>query len=365
MRLLDRYLLRELLIPLAYILGGLLIVWDAFSLFNELSKYQDHRLVFTDVLELYLVRLPATFVLIMPIVLLLALLYTLTNHARHNELTAIRAAGVGLWRICLPYLGVGFLLSLGLFYLNERWVPDAVSREDAIMTRHDTDKPDAPDRDEVGRGGFRNSQNGRHWTFLKYNLRTHVMTDPRVLWRSDTDEQFVLTAAHADYINGIWTFFDASETAGLDRLAQTNVLAMPDFSETPDEIDRQLSFDRRLDSRAADVPISAILNYLDLHRHDLGSEARARLTTQLHGRFAEPWTCVVVVLIAIPFGAASGRRNLFAGVAGSIVICFVYFVLMKLGLALGTHGALPGWLAAWLPNLAFGITGLWMTLRVR
>ena len=85
----------------------------------------------------------------------------------------------------------------------------------------------------------------------------------------------------------------------------------------------------------------------------------------MHGRFAAPWTCVVVVLIAIPFGAASGRRNLFAGVAGSIVICFVYFVLMKLGLALGSHGELPAWLAAWLPNLAFGITGFWLMLRVR
>ena len=242
MRLLDRYLLRELLIPLAYILGGLLIVLDAFDLLlNGLNKSQEKHLVFTDVLELYLVRLPSTLVLILPVVLLLALLYTLTNHARHNELTAIRAAGIGLWRISLPYLAVGFLLSLGMFYLNERWVPDAVGREDAIMHRHDDDKPDAPDRDETGRGGFRNSQNGRHWTFKSYNMRTHVMTEPRVLWRSDTNEQYVLTAAHADYINGIWTFFDANETAGLDRLAQTNVLAMPDFSETPDEIDRRAS----------------------------------------------------------------------------------------------------------------------------
>ena len=66
MRLLDRYLLRELLIPLGYILGGLLIVWDAFSLFNDLTKFQEKHLVFTDVLELYIVRVPATLVLLVP-----------------------------------------------------------------------------------------------------------------------------------------------------------------------------------------------------------------------------------------------------------------------------------------------------------
>jgi len=59
---------------------------------------------------------------------------------------------------------------------------------------------------------------------------------------------------------------------------------------------------------------------------------------------AAPWTCLVVVLIALPFGAASGRRNVFVGVASSILICFIYFVLQQLGLALG-RGAMcrPGW----------------------
>jgi lipopolysaccharide export system permease protein len=98
---------------------------------------------------------------------------------------------------------------------------------------------------------------------------------------------------------------------------------------------------------------------------DLSAKNERWLRTQLHGRIASPWSCLVVVLIAIPFGAASGRRNIFMGVAGSIVICFVYFILLKLGLALGTGGFLPAWVAAWLPNSFFGVTGLWLTLRVR
>jgi lipopolysaccharide export system permease protein len=53
------------------------------------------------------------------------------------------------------------------------------------------------------------------------------------------------------------------------------------------------------------------------------------------------------------------------GVASSIVICFAYFVLQQLGLALGTGGYIIPWLAAWLPNLSFGLLGLWMTARVR
>ncbi len=72
-----------------------------------------------------------------------------------------------------------------------------------------------------------------------------------------------------------------------------------------------------------------------------------------------------MVLIAIPFGAASGRRNLFFGVAGSIFICFGFFVVQQFSLAFGSGGYLPPWLAAWLPNIVFAGAGLWLTARVR
>jgi lipopolysaccharide export system permease protein len=73
----------------------------------------------------------------------------------------------------------------------------------------------------------------------------------------------------------------------------------------------------------------------------------------------------VVVFIAIPFGAQSGRRNLFFGVAGSIFICFSYFVLQQVSLAFGLNGQLPAWLAAWLPNMFFAAVGTVLILRTR
>ena len=123
MRLLDRYLLRELIVPLGYCLGGFLIFWISFDLFSEMDDFLARRLTFRDVVEYYLVMVPEFMVTVTPVALLLALLYALTNHARHHELTAIRAAGIGMWRISLPYIGVGILLSGALFALNELWVP--------------------------------------------------------------------------------------------------------------------------------------------------------------------------------------------------------------------------------------------------
>jgi lipopolysaccharide export system permease protein len=375
MRLLDRYLLRELLVPLGFCLWGFLLLWISSDLFTNLGELQKQGMVARDIADYYLVKLPEFLVLVLPIALLLALLYALTNHARHQEITAMRAAGVSLWRISLPYLGVGFLASVALFVVNEFWAPSTDERAKMISKRHQAPDPNAPGRDEYRNLHFDNTRDGRGWGFGVYNLKTGEMSKVEVYpIERDGSKPWILRAERARRIDGVWTFYnvhafkETGETnAALVPMPQTNVLAVPEFSETLEEINSDIKIRDSMTLRAAkkaDVPIKDLVNYLRLHPHPSRSD-QYWLHTKLEGRLAAPWTCVVVVLIAIPFGAAGGRRNVFVGVASSIVICFIYFVLLQVGLALGTSGRIPAWLAAWFPNLVFGLTGLWLTSRVR
>ena len=375
MRLLDRYLLRELLVPLGYCLCGFLLLWITSDLFVKLGEFQKKGLVARDIAEYYLFVLPDFLVLVLPIALLLALLYALTNHARHQEITAIRAAGVSLWRLSLPYFGVGLLASLALFAANEFWVPSSDERAEAILKRHLPPDPHAPGRNEYRNLCFENTRDGRRWGIGVYNTETGEMIEVGCTRPSaDGSKPWELRADRARRIDGVWTFYNAlafKEAAETNSppvpMLQTNVLAVPEFKETPEEINSEIKIRDSMSLRAAkkaDVPIKDLLNYVRLHPQ-LSRSDRAWLETKLAGRLAAPWTCLVVVLIAIPFGAAGGRRNVFVGVASSIVICFIYFVLQQLGLALGTSGRVSPWLAAWFPNLSFGLVGLLMTARVR
>src|SRR5207253_344094 len=112
-------------------------------------------------------------------------------------------------------------------------------------------------------------------------------------------------------------------------------------------------------AKKARVPLRDIFTYLRLHPR-LTDRQEALVKTQLHGRLATPWTCFTVVLIAIPFGVTPSRRNAFVGVASSILICFVYFILQQLGLSLGIAGNVPPWLGAWLPNGIAAAVGIWL-----
>jgi lipopolysaccharide export system permease protein len=373
MRLLYRYLLRELLTPLAYCLGGFLIFWISYDLFTELHEMQERKLHLLDVIGYSIAMTPEFLVTILPVALLLALLYTLTNHARHNEITAMRAAGVSLWRLCVPYFIVGFIASLVLFALNEFCVPRSTGWAERILNRHVQRSNDPDAQNQFRNFGFTNAREHRTWIIGEYRPKTTEMFDPKVNWSLANGSWWELRAARAVRTNGVWTFFDVKEysqsnaTAPLLPFLQTNVLAMPEFDETPMEIRSEIkisAYESLHSSRKVNIPLADIWNYLRLHP-TLSDADSNWLLTKLHGRLAAPWTCLVVVLIAIPFGAAAGQRNLFVGVAGSIFVCFTFFVLQQVGLALGTSGWLPAWLAAWLPNMVFGATGLVLTARVR
>jgi lipopolysaccharide export system permease protein len=368
MRLLDRYLLRELLVPLGYCLAGFLIFYSAFDLIFSLNSLQSLKLHFVDYVEYYLWTLPEMLVTVLPIGLLLALLYALTNHARYNELTAMRAAGVPIWRLMLPYFGVGTGIGLAVLAVNEMWVPQSAMRVDEVKQRRV-----APVQSRLWFGPlkFRNETESRSWNVRLFNLRTSEMISPSINWETKDGGRHDLFAQSGIYSNGVWNFFKVQQwdTEPGKRFAESksNLVVQVHFPETPELIKSDIKINSLKLDQAAKRPqlsIDEILTYQRLHPH-LERDRRVMLEAQLQGRYAEPFKALVVVLIAIPFGARSGRRNVFVGVAVSIFIAVGYIILQKICLGLGTADILPPALSAWLPNLLFGVTALIMTLKVR
>jgi len=373
-RLLDRYLLRELLVPLGYCLCGFLIFWISSDLFVTLGDFQKRGLLVLDVVEYYVVITPEFLVVVLPIALLLAMLYTLTNLARHNEITAIRAAGVSMWRLSLPYLAVGLVASLALLAVNEFWAPQSQEAATAIFERRLPASMRTTGPKEVRNLCFDNARDGRNWGPIGvYNPITGEMNQIKVLWARKDGTRW-LFADRAVPLSQGWRFYGVREYGEEPGSAsppvpmlRANVLTLSEFSETRDEINSEIRISNSLAlprARKVDLPILELLDYLRLHPNPTGSDS-SWIYTKLHGRIAAPWTCLVVVLIALPLGAIAGRRNAFVGVAASLILCFAYFILQQVGLALGTSGHLEPWVAAWFPNLSFSLAGLWLTARIR
>jgi lipopolysaccharide export system permease protein len=382
MRLLDRYLLRELLIWLAFFFAGFLLLWTAFDLSWQLHNLQEAHLRAREVVEFCIYSIPEFMPIALPVSLLLALLWVLTNHARHNEITAMRAAGISLVRLCAPYFVVGFLATVTLFLFNERYSAAAANAADALLKRHVEQQVSAAARNEVKKPIFVNTSPGgqnRRWTQVGYNTRTGEIMQPDVVWTPRPGgPSFEISAYTATWTNHTWRFYGNVIENRIDQdpdkppariLATTNALLMPQFTETPEQIQSEINvmgYYSHINAKThtADVPLSDILNYLRWHPHP-DRKMRNWIYTKLHGRFAGPFACLVVVFVAIPFAAGSGRRNVFVGVATSIFIFFAYFVLQQIGFSFAETGWIPSWFGAWFPNLFFVFASLVMMSKVR
>lgn len=372
MRLHDRYFFRELITPLFFLLGGFLIIGVSVFFTKELETIQEKRLDLAEAAAYCATSLPAFFVLILPMMLLLALLYALTHHARHNEITALRAAGVSIWRLCAPYFVVGLAATGVYFVLNEWAVPACDRWSEEILNRHvSTENTAKAAPKDLLR--LRNEQDHRNWQFSDFDPRTGRMANPTVTWKLSDGSWKMVRADWAVWTNGGWIFYgvapyaQSGEHGAFVPMGTNSFLAMPELTETPGKIRTLLKY---ADSRTlhgsgyADIPLAELWDLMR-NQQNLRPEDANAVQTKFYGRLATPWECFVVVLVAIPFGAPSGRRNLFVGVAGSIFIGFAYFILQRFSLAFGMAGHLPGWLAAWLPNFVFGAMGIVLTQRVR
>src|SRR5580698_59093 len=183
MRLHDRYLFRELLTPLAFCFGGFLIFWVSVFFLTQVETIHEKKLSIPEAFAYCFASLPGNLVFLLPILLLLSLLYALTQHARHNEITALRATGVGLWRVCAPYFAVGLVATAFYFSLNEFIVPVCDRWADEILNRHVKSQSESNEKSKLTQHSFRNSRANRSWMFYgDYDAVNNSMRNPTVTW---------------------------------------------------------------------------------------------------------------------------------------------------------------------------------------
>ena len=159
------------------------------------------------------------------------MLYALTNHTRHNEVTAIRAAGISLVRMCMPYFVAGLFFSVLLFAFNEFFAPQAGDKADEILLPRVDPKSAQSERHLVKPLNFINygiGGKGRAWSAAVYNTETFEMTKPLVAWAPTNGQIMLLSANTAVWTNETWIFSgDVVENlgtvnVGTERILKTN-----------------------------------------------------------------------------------------------------------------------------------------------
>ncbi|MSR66139.1 MAG: YjgP/YjgQ family permease [Pedosphaera sp.] len=381
MRLVDRHLLRELLVPFAYCLAGFQIFWMAVDLFAQLENYRRLKLSVADVLGLYLWKSPELMGVILPVALLMAALYTVGELTRHNEWSALRGVGFSQWRLSAPMLAVGGLCSVALFLCTEIVQPLGQERVERILEGRRS-KTESRWRNNIH---FRDETRNQWWRIGAFNEQTGELQRVDIEYWADAMKHWVV-AESATWDGAAWEFQKVKRhiyrppELDLPEIETTNRMRLAELDCSPRQIRTEIKINTLPKTRAVFNPhlsLRDIRDYRQRHK-TIDSNRAALLTLYQHVQLAQPLQCLVVILVALPFASAPGRRNVMAGVAASIGIGFAYFILQRWAMIAGAGFIVPEaialqlpWLpefipaiAAWAPNILFGGGGIILMRRM-
>jgi LPS export ABC transporter permease LptG len=356
--LLDRYLLSKFLTPFLYCVTGFVAVWLVWDLSANLPDFLAGHATFSQVARFYLLQLPSVLVLSIPVGMLLALLYTLTQMSRRNEIISMLTAGRSLYRVLLPLIAVGFVGTGLLAVLNHSLAPQAGSLRDVMKDEIKNGK--RSDRGVVSNHLYRNREDRRLWFFTVIDrvknsaLRVEIIQQDEsgVVKERWYGQQAVFTPG-----SNVWVLQGArhvtvDEQGNMISSESSPRLEIKDWHETPWKIASST-----MNPEFLGLPeLSDYLRY----NAEFPQARLAPFLTHWHYRWALPWVCVVVVLLAGALGIVNGRRGIMGGVAGAIALFAGIIFSSSLFLALGKGDRIPAWLAAWGPVLIFLAIGIYL-----
>jgi len=358
--ILDDLVLRDFVFNFALIMGSLTVlslILTIFELLGDILKNQVSPWVVGE----YLLNVTPFFLYnTAQYGVLLSVLITLGLMQRSNEVTAMKATGISIYRIIVPVLVAAILVSAGLFLSDQLYLPRTNKRQDALLNKIKGRPPQTylnPSRKWIF------GQNSTIYYYQLFDSDRNQFGDLSVFQFQPNTFQLLgrIYANRAQWDPSLkrWVLAEGWERSfqgpAINEYRTYDVSTFSSVNEPPEYFKKE-------------VKQSLEMNYEQLRRYiyDLqqsGFEV-VKLKVQLQKKIAFPIVTFVMGVLAIPFALSPRKRGAVAGVATAIGIAVVYTVISGLFESMGNISSLPPVLAAWSPDVIFALVGGYLVLKV-
>jgi len=324
---------------------------------DNLSKYNPPFFL-TVLLCLY--KIPQMFYWMCPMAILLAIFLTLALFSRNNEIIAMKASGINVYKIIAPLLILcGFIVFIS--FANQEFV-----------LPHASQKVEYIENIKIkGKSGPRLLKQDRFWyrsedAICNIELFEHKSNTLQGITIYFFDQKFTLKrrldARMGKWIDNKWHVYnvvirnfnpDGSMKKEIE-IADEKIIPL---KETPDDF----KIARREPEEMSYTELKDYINKIEKAGYRI-----PEYIPYLHAKISFPFICLIMPILAIPFALRIGKGGGIAlGIGMSVIIGFIYFVFFNFSLSLGRGGMLPPLLSAWVANLLFGSIGIYLLLQVR
>jgi lipopolysaccharide export system permease protein len=377
MKLLDRYLLREMVVPFLIGQGAIVLMLTGSILYNNANVLLMNQVPVVYVAKMVLYFLPFLVHMTMPVAMAVAASLMVSRLGRDSEITVMRSSGMSLRRVFRIVFLMGFLVSVGDFLFGEYVVPHAVRRLDATVQEMVINIPNLRPQS----GQFIVSSDQSYAIYVEtmtqrkgyLELRNIVISaSPRQTARSKTDPVH-MTAETGRFENGMWILNKpllVQHSIKGDRL----IYSHPETFSLTTVVDPQAFQSGFL----LQIPMwqmarSSTRTFVQMG-HDLARNRALNIRDDFtlldyHFKLSVPFSCLVMAVCCAPLALRFARGGGFMGTLLSICLVFVYWNTLLLSRILGSPGPsggaplLPPTTAAWSQNVIFVLIGLWTLKR--
>jgi lipopolysaccharide export system permease protein len=397
MRILHRYIASSFALTFTMALVILTLVMSLGVIFR-ISDLVARGAEATPVLQIFICTLPSALTLAIPVSALVAVLLVFSRLSADGEITAMRACGISLWQIvCLP-AALALALTWLCLVIHNDWAPEShFMRRDAINRLKARSPLQLLEegrfiRDFPGLTIFVGRRKGPRI----YDVRISDTRDPAVKRQISAEWGEVVATTNAAELAvnlynvrvnpfdpkhpdvsafvGVWPVRvgtaspDKTRTKQEDDMTFTELLRgirdPRSFESSVRSVESEnLTLDQTIDS-VAGVPGFAS-SYVAI-REVLDETAKAyqmRLSVEMQKRFALSMACFSFVLLGVPLGIRSQRKQSSVGVAISLFLMFNFYLFVIVAESLSAQRNLRPDLIVWLPVVISVSLGCWLLWR--
>ncbi|MDD8017275.1 MAG: LptF/LptG family permease [Bacteroidota bacterium] len=359
MKIFDKYILKQFILTTLFGLLAFTAIFVVIDLMENLDDFLDHNVQTHIIIQYYIAFAPEIIKLMTPVAILLSSLFTTGKLSSNNELTAMKAGGMSIYRYLAPLLTVALLVSCASVYFNGWVVPYANQHKFWIERKYLQKNLESLAQTNIY------MQDGKKRIIYIAFFEGQSNTGSRTSVQEFSDESLISISQRWDGNQLLWDSTTHRWTIcnGLRRVITPNGeittpftrYTFPDLAFVPKDIIKK-------------VEKPAEMNYNELHdfivrQQDSGNDV-ARWMVDYYSKVSFPFASVIVVLFGVPFSFGKRRSGLAIQFGISVAICFIYLSFMKISEVFGYNGDLNPLLTSWLANLIFFTGGIVNILRV-
>jgi len=365
MKILRNYLLKEFTGPFLLTLGVLSFLMIIVGNLKKIADLVINKGVdIFSVAKLFLLMTPYMITYALPISILVAVLMSLGRLSSDNEIIAIRSSGINLFRLILPLITLGLILSLSLLLFNDRAASYAHFEYRKTLIRIGVKNPTAAFEEGV----FINSFQKYVLFIYKVDQKRNRLLNVRIYEPQGDDKPTrTIVAKGGEFIT----------------IPEKNSVKLKLIDGTSDEPDPnnptnfyKLNFrtyfmnlnmadaqkDKRLEKKEKEMTIQELRS--EIKRMKSLNINPAPLIVLIHEKLTLAFSCLIFVLLGAPLAIITRRREKSINIGIAILIIAIYYPLLIGCESIGMENHMNPALIMWIPNIIFGTLGTVLTYRL-